>query len=166
MNFRTVLYLFPALFAVASHAGEVTMELKPFAVENSFSVTAIPDADTVLLQTEPKTWVDFKLTQIAPHGSKVTKGDVLVSYDVEEIDKKIADSRRALASSELNLAQAELDLKNLEETSPHKLETLRRTASIAKEENAYFTQIRRKATEDSSVQQLKRKTEALANEVE
>ena len=166
MNLRTALPFLPVLFAAASHAGEIAVEPKPFAVEKSFSATALPDSGAILIQTEPKAWADFKITKIAAHGSKVTKGDVLMAFDTEEIDKKIEDSRRSLASSELALAQAELDLKNLELTSPHKLEALRRAARIAKEENTYFTQTRRKAAGDSADQALKRSKERLENEQE
>jgi HlyD family secretion protein len=166
MNLRTALHLLPVIFATASRAAEVTVEPKPFAVETSFSATALPDPAAVLLQAQPKAWADFKITKIAAHGSKVTKGDVLLAFDTENIVKKIEDSRRSLASSELALAQAELDLKNLEETSPHKIEALRRAARIAKEENTYFTQTRRKAAGDTADQALKRAKERLDNEQE
>ncbi len=158
--------LFSVLIAAVSHAGEVTIEPRPFVIEKLFTATVLPESGCVLFQIEPKTWADYEITALAAHGTKVSKGDVLVAFDAEDIDKKLTDARRTLAAGTLSLAQAELDLKNLVETSPHKLESLHRAAKIAKEENIYFTQTRRKASEESAAEQLKRRKESLENEQE
>ena len=162
----TPLHLIPALIAAASHAGEVTIEPRPFAVEKSFTAAALPGGDCVLLKLDPKAWADFKIVQIAEHGATVAKGEVLIRFDSEDIDKKLVDARSALETAKLSLAQAELDSKILLETSPNKLESLRRAAEIAKEENAYFTQTRRKAAEESAAQALKRSEQILSNQRE
>jgi multidrug resistance efflux pump len=160
------LHLIPALIATASHAGEVTVEMRPFSIEKSFNAAALPAGDGVLLRLTPKAWTDFKIVQITDHGAKVSKGDVLIRFDSEDIDKKLEDARRAVESGQLTLAQAELDSKNLHETAPHKLEAIRRAAQIAKEENSYFTQTRRKASEESAVMALKRSEQMLSNQRE
>ncbi len=76
----------------------------------------------MLLQIEPKSWPDFQIIELAEHGSKVAKGDTLVRFDAEAIDKKLVDLRRALTANTLTLAQAELDLKHLQETAPNTLD--------------------------------------------
>ncbi len=162
----TPLHLIPALIAAASHAGEVTIELRPFVIEKSFTAAALPGGDCVLLKLDPKAWTDFQIVHIAEHGAKVAKGDVLIRFDAEEIDKKIEDARRGLETSSLTLAQAELDSKILQETAPSKLDAVRRAAEIAKHENAYFTATRRKATEESAAQSLKRSEQILSNQRE
>jgi HlyD family secretion protein len=162
----TPLHLIPALIAAASHAGEVTIELRPFAIEKSFNAAALPGGDCVLLKLDSKAWADFKIVQIAEHGSTAAKGGLLVRYDSEEIDRKLVDARSALESSTLALAQAELDARIFQETAPNKLEAARRAAEIAKEENTYFTQTRRKATEDTASQALKRSEQILSNQRE
>ena len=162
----TPLHLIPALIAAASHAGEVTVEQRPFSIEKSCAATALPTGDCVLLRLNPKAWTDFKILQIAEHGRKVAKGDVLIRFDSEDFDKKLEDSRHALDVGTLALAQAELESKNLAETAPNKLEALRRSAATAKEENTYFTQVRRKATEDTAAQSLKKSEQILSNQRE
>ena len=162
----TPLHLIPALIAAASHAGEITVEQRPFSIEKIFPAAALPGSDCVLLKFSPKAWADFEILELADHGSKVTKGDVLVRFDSEDIDKKLADLRATFAASALTLAQAELDLKLLQETFPNKLEAARRAAEIAKEENAYFTQTRRKAAEETAGQSLKRSQQILSNQQE
>lgn len=160
------LHLIPALIAAASHAGEVTIEPRPFSIERSFTATALPGGDSVLLKIEPKAWTEFKIIEIVDHGVRVSKGDVLVRLDPEDIDRKIDDTRMEIEVGAFTLTQAEADLKILEETSPNKLESLRRAAEIAKQENTYFTQIRRKATEDTATQALKRSEQILSNQRE
>jgi multidrug efflux pump subunit AcrA (membrane-fusion protein) len=76
------------------------------------------------------------------------------------------DTRRGVAAAILSLAQAELDLKHLQETAPHTLAALGRAAEIAAEENAYFVKTRLKATEEAVAQALERKKQMLSNQQE
>ncbi len=162
----TPLHLIPALIAAASHASEITIEQKPFSIEKSLSAVALPTGDCTLLTLDPEDWSDFTIVKIVPHGTKVAKGDVLVSFDPDGIDKKIVDAKAALQAGTLALQQAALDQKNLEETSPNKLEALQRAAEVAAEENAYFTKVRRKAAEETAGQALKRSEQILGNQRE
>lgn len=166
MSRLTPLHLIPALLATASQASEVSIELKPFSIEKTFVATALPDRENVLLKIEPKAWTEFKITEIVPHGTRVSKGDLLVSFDSAEIDREIDDTRLEIAVGAFSIAQAEADLKLLEETAPNKLESLRRSAETAKHENSYFTQVRRKAAEDTATQALKRSEQILSNQRE
>lgn len=162
----TPFHIIPALIVAASHAGEVTVEPRPFLIEKSFSASVLPGGDCLILRLDPQRWNDFTLLEIVPHGSIVAKGDILVRFDPEEMDQKIEDARSTLATAALSLEQAARDTSLLEETTAHKLEGIRRAAETAKEENAYFTQTRRKATEDSATQSLKRSQQMLANQRE
>jgi len=159
------IFLVSILFATVCGAAEITIEPHPFTVEKTFTATVLPEAVRVL-QVEPKIWPDLEIIDLTPHGTKVSKGDTLVIFDAEAIDKKLADTRRTLKSDALNLAQAELDLKNLEETSPHKLESLRIASETAKEENTYFIQTRHKANEDAASLKLERAKQFLSNQQE
>lgn len=163
----TPLHLIPALIAAASHAGEITIERRPFCIDRSLTATALPDdGSCVLLKLDPASWENFSITHITPHGAVVKKGDALVRFDTEDIEKKLVDARHVLESGTLSLAQAEQDAKLRQETAPHKLEAARKAAAIAKEENTYFTQIRRKAAEESAAQALKRSEQMLSNQRE
>jgi len=159
------LHLVPVLLIAVAHAGELTIQPKLFFTEQTFGATAIP-SETTRIRLAPKAWADFEITQLAAQGCKVAAGDALVTFDAEDIDKKLTDATRALATSELTLAQAELDLKNLTETVPLKLDALRRAARNAKEENQYFTATRRKASEEHAAHALKRAKETLENQQE
>jgi HlyD family secretion protein len=163
MTRLTPLHLIPALIAAAAHAGEITVQLRPFSVEKSFVATALPSADSVLLSLDAQAWPTFEIAEIAAHGSHVAKGEVLVRFDTKDIDLKLEDARSALESGTLALAQAESDFSLHLETSQHKLAAIRRAMETAKEENTYFTQTRRKADEESANMSLKRGQQILAN---
>jgi len=148
-----------------AHADEITLQPKLFFTEHTFGATAIP-SDTTRIRLEPKAWADFEFSHLAAHGSKVVAGEVLAAFDTEDIDKKLTDAERALGSSELTHAQAEMDFAHLTETVPLKLDALRRAARNAKEENLYFNTTRRKAAEDHTEHALKRAKETLENQQE
>lgn len=160
------LHFIPALIAAASHAGEITVATRAFSVEHTLTAMALPSKEGMLLRLDAESWTEFRVLEIAAHGTKVAKGDLLIRFDSQKIDEKLEDARRTLAVSTLALQQAELSAKNLRETAPHRLEAVRRAAEIAKEERSYFTGVRRKAAEDSAAQALKRSQQILANQRE
>ncbi len=161
------LVLFPSTLLLAfAPAAEVTVESKSFFIEKTLTATALPGDVCTVYRLNPKTWTDFKILQVAPHGAKVAKGDVLLRFDSEDIDKKIDDLRRDAESSKLQLAQAEMNSEMLRKTAPYKLEAARRAAEMAKEENTYFVQTRRKSTEERAGQDLKQTEQLLSNQQE
>jgi multidrug efflux pump subunit AcrA (membrane-fusion protein) len=154
--------------AMAAHAAEtteITIEKRPFVIRHSVSAAAMP-GEVSLLKLNADSWSDFEITRIAPHGTRVSKGDVLVAFDPEGIDKKLHDVRKAAEARGLEIAQTRLDLAHLDTTMPHRMDAMKRAASEAKEENDYFTKTRRKSSEEGADQRLKRAEIYLENERE
>lgn len=156
----------PLLVLAALHAAEVVIEEKPFTVEAALTARVMPPDDLAPLRLDARTWQDFRVMSIAPHGAVVEKGAPLVEFETTVIDQSLADARQSVAATTLAVAKTERELKTQEETAPHRLEALRRAAEIAKEENAYFTKTRRKAAEDTAAQELARKQQALEGQQE
>jgi hypothetical protein len=152
--------------AVTLHAGEITIEQKPFVIEATFNATIMPEGEVLLLEVDAKAWEDFRLINLAPHGARITKGGVLAGFDTLGIDRKLEDTRRSIAAGSLAVAHAEQELKSLVETAPHRLEAARRAAQITKEEHAYFTATRRKAEEETAHHRLERSKQQLSNQQE
>ena len=155
-------YIVPAIIVANAQAGELTLEAKPFAIVHAFDATALPE-EVVHIRLDPDAWSVFEIVSIAGHGTQLKKGDPLVVFDAEDIERKIADTRQSIASGALELAQAELDLATLEKTVPEQLERLKRGAAVAAEELDYFTKTGRKAAEESAAQSLKRQEQLLAS---
>lgn len=166
------LHLVPALIAAAAPAAvpnfaaaEITVEAKPFAVEQSFTATALP-AEPELIRLDAKEWAAFDIAHVTPHGTKVSAGDVLFRFDGEEFAKQLHDAREGVKARALAIAQAELEFNSLKETTPIRLENLRRSARNAKEELTYFNETRRDADVDGAAQRLLRSEQILANQRE
>ena len=155
-------HLVPVLLAATAHAGELTLEAKPFAVTHTFSATVLPET-VVPIRLDAEAWTSFKIVDIADHGSSVKKGEPLLSFETEDIDRKIVDARQAIATGALELEQAKLDLATLARTAPEQMARLKRAAEIAAEEFAYFKQTRRKSSQESADQSLKRQEQILAS---
>ncbi len=147
-------HLLPALITTITHAGELTLEMKPFFVSHTFAASVLPEA-AVPLRLEPETWTSFTITSIANHGSGVKKDQPLIVFDAREIDESLADTRHAIAAGGLELAQAEHELKALEESVPLTLTRLKRAAESAADEFRYFTDIRKKATAEATASVMK-----------
>jgi hypothetical protein len=158
-------HLIPALIAATAataHSGELTLEMKPFFIAHSLDATALPDV-TSPIRLDAETWSAFKIVTIADHGSPVKKGEALLVFETEDIDRKLADTRQAIAAATLNLAQAELDLATLEKTVPEQLARLERNAAVAAEELEHFNKTARKSAEESAGFDLKRREQILAS---
>ena len=155
-------YLIPAIIATAAQAGEITLEEKPFHIVQEFAAKALPTNNTPI-RVDPESWGSFKIVSIAGHAETVKKGEPLVVFETEEIDKKIAELKRTEKVKALELQKAEFDITKLEKSVPEKLKRLQRSADIAAEELAYFIGARRKAMEETAAQALRRQEQFLAS---
>jgi hypothetical protein len=154
------------LLSLPLHAEELTLETRPFEVILSVPATVSPGSVQQIVELSPKAWSSFEVSMVAPHGGMVKKGDPVLLFETEEIDRAIFQKTNDLKITKLDLAAAKRDLEQLEKTIPHKLAAAERAASIAAEEHDYFTRTRRKAAEDSSAERLKETRLMLENQRE
>lgn len=155
-------HLIPALIAATAHSGELTLEMKPFFIAHSLDATSLPDTASPI-RLDAEAWIAFKIVSIADHGSSVKKGDAILVFETQDIDRKLADTKQAIATSTLNLAQAELDLATLEKNVPEQLARFERAAAVAAEELEHFNKTARKSAEESAGFDLKRREQILAS---
>ncbi len=94
----------------------------------------------------PKEWTALSVENAVPHGTRVRKGDVLLTFDTEKLDRAIADLRTELKLSELTLQQNEGQLQSLDKTTPLELDAGRRAARDAEEDRKYFFEVDRPFT--------------------
>lgn len=154
--------LIPVLIAATAYADELTLETKPFIIAHSISATALP-AESAPIRLDAEAWPSFKIATIAEHGASVKKDQPLIVFETEDIDKKLTDTRQAIAKETLELANAELALATLEKTVPEQLARLKRAADEAAEKLAYFTATSRKISEESADFGLRQTEEMLAS---
>lgn len=91
----------------------------------------------------PEEWTAFIVVEAVEHGVRVKKGDVLVEFDSEKIDKAIADLGAEQQIAEVALKQAEDQLSVLEKSTPMDLEASQRAQRIAEEDQKRFSELGR-----------------------
>lgn len=113
-----------------------------FKIEKTFTATFQPKV-VGEVRLHSKTWSSFQVKETVSHGQAVKKGDVLIRFDSEEIDRAIADQERAVKSAEMALQEAERTLPLTEKTVPFDLATRERNLQITKEDaERYFSKER------------------------
>jgi len=155
-----------SFLALSCLAGELTIAPSTFTITTKIPATVFPEAKTTFIPSAPLKWNDWTIRSIAPHGSRVSRGEPLVEFDAQSILRKIDATKRSITDKSLALAQAEQDLAHLQTTSQHKIENLKTSARIAREDFDYFTKTRRDAEERSADQSLDRAKQFLANQTE
>jgi HlyD family secretion protein len=86
----------------------------------------------------PKAWGDMTVLSALPHGTRVKKGDKLITIDTGKLEKAIKVMELGEPAAKLALKIAEAEVASLEETTPRQLNTTRRNKSIAEENRTYY----------------------------
>jgi multidrug resistance efflux pump len=130
------------ILSTALLADPYVVKTSDFHIRPSLNATLIPE-ESVAISVSAKEWSTFVVQEIAPHGSRVTKGDVLVKFDEESFLKKLRDAESAAKAGKLTLANAEADLASAEKYLPMQLDSARTKAEEAAEALAYYNSNRR-----------------------
>ena len=146
----------------AEEPEKLTIEPTGFVIRESFTARAFP-SDPVPVSIDAKSWSAFEITDIAPHGASVEKGDILIAFDPADLLQRIEDLERAVAKREHEIASATLELTNLKETAEERLAASRRAATEAADDHEYHIGTRHAIDLESSDQALKRAEQRLRN---
>ncbi len=90
------------------------------------------------LVLRPETWSSFKVAKAAEHGDRVEKGQVVVRFETEDIDRAIADLKRDLKLGDLAFRTAELEIETLERLMPMNLAAVERQQDRTEEDREYY----------------------------
>ena len=143
----TFLVLPPAM------AGEFKVEKKPFKSTVSLEGTFLPDKAHPL-KVDPKAWTDFTIKELVSQGATVKKGTPVVVVDTKGIDRQLADDADATTSRKMALSAGELELANLEKTTPWRLQTAELAYTRAKDDHGYFVEVSRPIQEEAAKRSL------------
>lgn len=114
----------------------------------------------------PEEWSQLVVVEAAPHGKRVRKGEILVTLERREIDEAIANLELELEIAALSSAQAEEDVRFLEESLPIELESSEHTKAIAAEEFLRFIEKGKAFAEKEADYSLKNSRNYLEYELE
>ena len=90
------------------------------------------------LKLDAKAWTDLGVLEAVPHGIRVKKGDVLVKLDTEKLKEQIEELELDRPGATLALELATVELENLRQSTPLKLEAAKRSQRITAEDLDYF----------------------------
>jgi len=113
-----------------------------------------------------KEWKSLKVLKAVAHGTRVKKGELLVQFDTEDIERAIADLRTDQQLATLQLKQSEASLRFLEASTPMQLAAAERSKRIADEDLVRFLGTDRPLTEKAEDFMLKMSQNALQYEEE
>ena len=111
----------------------------PFKIEVELDALFASPADKEhKISLTPKAWADMTVLSAVPHGTRVKKGDKLITIDVEKLTKAIEEIELGEPTARLALKIAEAEAAALEQTTPVQLATARRNKSAAEENWKYY----------------------------
>ncbi|MFZ5830175.1 MAG: efflux RND transporter periplasmic adaptor subunit [Planctomycetota bacterium] len=113
------------------------------------------------ISLKPLEWQSLNVLSAVEHGSRVKRGDVLVTFDLEKIDRAIDDLRNEQRVAELALKQAEQELKSLEATTPLDLAAAERARRTAEEDKERFFSVGKPRSLEMAEFNLKQSRERL-----
>ena len=137
------------------------VEKGPFKIE--VNLTGVFEAEHMTeVSIKPKAWVlPLVVERAVELGTPVKKGDILVEFDHDKIDKAIQDAEVEVALGELALKHAEQELPLLEKALPIDLTAAERAKAQADEDLKKFLEIDRSRSERNAQFTVKRSVEFL-----
>ena len=135
------------------HAAELTIQKKPYRIEQSFEATILPTASEVF-RLDAESGSSFTIESIATHGTRVKKGDSVIRFDREDYDHQLAELEHTVKLAQIDLAEKKFALEEQQKETELQLAAVRRAKTQTDEDLAYFEKIGRPAKKKSVEQSL------------
>jgi len=113
------------------------VERKPLKIEAEVDAVFVAN-ETAEVSLRPETWSSFKVLKAVKHGSQVKKGDVLVRFDDEKIEKELAEEMLDQQLGELAMMRAEEEFPREKKLMELKFETAKRKHEELLEDYQYY----------------------------
>ena len=143
----------PAKPATSTHR----VGLVPFKIEARFE--GVFESPTMVeVRIDPRRWTQLVVEKAVPHGSRVGKGDAVVTVETDKLDDAIRDLEIGSRLAELTHALMERELESLEKATPRQLEFASRARRIAEEDLKRYEEKERQLNEAANDANLKMST--------
>ena len=115
-----------------------TIEVKKDDIHLSVKLKGVFEARKMTeIKVEPEQWGKFQILRVAEHGAKVSRGDLLVAFDPEDLDKAIADKRRSMAVARINMKKTEKEYETFKKLLPAKQQAIARAIKELNEDQQW-----------------------------
>ena len=157
--------LLPALLFVNSFGRELTIKSRTLETSLELDATFIPEQPT-LFKIEPDQWSQFIIAELVEHGSSVKKNQSVITFEAEDYQRHLAETKEDAKVRAIALAKAERQLADLKTNTPRVLEGLKLAHDRAKESLDYFTLTGKALQEEEAIETLKRSQRSLSYQEE
>lgn len=141
-----------------------THTIKRGALKSKAQVDAVIEPlEMESVKLVPKSWSDFTVQEVVAHGANVKKGDVLIRFETEKIKDQLEDLEQERPAAKIAFEVAGVELENLEQSTPAKLDAAKRAFRNADEDYSYFESTGRPQREKSARFNLKGSEQRLEN---
>ena len=142
-----------------------TVESKSLKIEQTLEgIFVASDMEEVALR--PDTWSRYTVVDAVEHGKEVKKGEVLVRFDDEDIEERLAEETIDQRLSELALMQAEEEAPRAEKLLKLAYESAKRTHDQLAEDHKYYLETDRPFAERIAKYRFDSAKEDLASQEE
>lgn len=141
----------------AEHTTEHTVKADSFTIKTKITGLLVP-TKTQTLSLSAKRWKSFVVESVGSHGAEIKKGDPLITFETDELEKKIIEQKDSLKSQKLKLAIANRELTALQQKNTLSLASVKRRMEHAETDLAYYQstgEAARKESLTNSLQQAK-----------
>jgi HlyD family secretion protein len=142
-----------------------TVKEKPLKIEQTLEgIFVASEMEEVALR--PDVWARYTVVEAVEHGKEVKKGDVLVKFDTEDIEERLAEETIDQRLSELALLQAEEEAPRDEKLLKLAYESAKRTYDQLVEDHKYYVETDRPFAERIAKYRFDSSKEDLASQEE
>ena len=132
----------PAKETKVEPAKPTTLTVKKGPMKVEVALDGVFEAQkTAELVLRPQEWQGLTVVSAIEHGAVVKRGDVLVSLDLEKIDRALADLRTEMKTSDISIKQAEQELRTLETLTPMDLAAVDRAQKYANDDFGLYKKV-------------------------
>jgi HlyD family secretion protein len=142
-----------------------TVESKPLKIEQTMEGIFVA-GEMVEVPLRPDVWTRYTVIEAVEHGTEVKKGDVLVRFDDEDIEERLAEETIDQRLSELALMQAEEEAPRNEKLLKLAHESAKRTYDQLVEDQKYYLETDRPFAERIAKYRFDSAKEDLASQEE
>ncbi len=141
------------------------VERKPLKIEEEVDgIFVAKEMHEVALR--PESWSQFKVVEAVEHGTRVKKGEVLVRFDDEKIEKEIEEESLTQRLSELALMQQEEEFPRIKQLMEIEFDESSRDYEQSQEDYEYYQNVDRPFYVQIANFRYKQAEESLASQQE
>ncbi|QDU62614.1 macrolide transporter subunit MacA [Planctomycetes bacterium Pan216] len=144
-----------------------TLTIKESPLRIEMKISGMFEAEKATeVSYDPKAWKTLKVAEAVEPGTEVKKGDRLIKFDLEDLEKAIANLQLDVKLSDISIETAEAELEYIEKATPLDLEYAERRRREGDEDLERFLSVDRPYSQEQAHMNVRRWRDSLEYEKE